>query len=704
MMERRIRTWQVLGFLCLAAIAVQAQPQMPAPIIPQAPEPPAAEPTPPPAPAPQVAPQSPSPALAEPAPPPTPPVTATPPRILTQLQWTWTNADHPSGIYYAKSDATFTIIIDNPTDHPLSIGGQILFGSHDTSSTPPASNPAADTFKPLAIIPVTPADLQPGQRAKIPLSVTFAAVGTYELRSVQDQTTIPVTNAAGISLECIFAPREAPATAPSTARPDETPWITTLPKSAVLSPGYITDYIRQTTVHRFLVDERFAFDPQTRVGLGFGASLNAGSREVDALLAEAFLAKAGIVLRVTVPTADGAADDRTLAGFQQYLRDAIRRSHGALKALVITPDIPGRLNPAQQAAFRAFYLAGYQTAKREDKTLLMLGAGTAPSTQQLLLAQNLVAYIDAFAITDAAAQPAQLQQINNEALRPFWVLPPALSDPTSHTPAPPAAALAAGAAVAPLPPPAVDHGVAVHLLNGTVLFQRVHPADTNAADLPFVAVFQGDSYAVAAIAGLSAGTPIDALFPTLARTPTIVAPATPDENPSYPNLEASDDTHAMRVVDAAGLPVECPQGGSRDTIFIPAGDKMVYLLQGGMAEDLAGSLRPANRNRLPVLEISASFNKPGPDAMTLTLRNITTAELAGKLRLIRPQNPAANANQPAELLAEKEFPPIAPNQTLELPLDPHSPASLKQLTSPLILEITTPAPHALIQRTAIRIE
>ncbi len=361
---------------------------MPAPINPQRTEPPAAETSFPPLTPPlQVRPES--------AQPPSPAAVAVPPPA-TGLDWTWTNADHPSGIYYAKSDAQFTLIIDNPTDHPLPIGGQILFGSHDPPAPSPtaATNPTADNFKTIAIIPVTSANLQPGQRAKIPLSVTFAAVGTYELRSIQDQTDTRVTNSTGTSLECIFAPRESAAL--PAARTEETPWITTLPQPAVLTPGYLTDFIRQTTIRRFLIDERFAFDPQARVGLGFGASLNAGSHEVDALLAEAFLAKAGIVLRVTVPTADNAPADRTLAGFQQYLRDAIHRSHGALKAVVIAPDAPGPLNSAQQAAFRAFYLAGYQTAKHEDKALLMLKrryrpihATTPPSTKSRRLHRRL---------------------------------------------------------------------------------------------------------------------------------------------------------------------------------------------------------------------------------------------------------------------------------------------------------------------------
>ena len=92
---------------------------------------------------------------------------------------------------------------------------------------------------------------------------------------------------------------------------------------------------------------------------------------------------------------------------------------------------------------------------------------------------------------------------------PLWILPPASADPWPVVPT--AVALAQEATVVPVPPPSVDRGVSVHLLGGAVFFQQIHPQN-----LPYAAMFQGDGYAVAAVAGLSAGTPLDALYPGLA--------------------------------------------------------------------------------------------------------------------------------------------------------------------------------------------
>ena len=82
--------------------------------------------------------------------------------------------------------------------------------------------------------------------------------------------------------------------------------------------------------------------------------------------------------------------------------------------------------------------------------------------------------------------------------------------------------------------------------------------------MPYIATFQGDGYAVAAVAGLSANTPIDHEFPGLARTRSTVTPAaitTPDDKPPYPSVEVPDDTRSMRVVDSAGAGLDGRGGG-----------------------------------------------------------------------------------------------------------------------------------------------
>jgi hypothetical protein len=620
----------------------------------------------------------------------------------------WTAVDHPSAIYHAKENARLRVTFDNLTGDPFAISGEILFGPRPAPQQP---------FQPLAAIPMTRSTLAPGDRAQIPVDVTFGGAGTYELRlrgvapGKPDASIAagPAAASATMSLECIFAPRVP-------ALRDDSPWITTLPHSSLFVSGFLGDYISQTSVHRFLIDERFSFDSRANIGLGFGASwatsVTAGAaaeggraggaittRDIDALLEELLRAKAALTLRVSVPTI--APDERTLAGFRAYLVDALHRSHGALRAIVIAPDTSESLSPAQRAAFRSYYLAGYEAAKRQDRNLLLLGAGSAQATLQTLA--DLTAYIDAFAITDAASQPAQIRALENEARRkPLWILPPPIPNPWPLVPAP--ATLAQGAAVVPLPPPQVDRGVSAHLLGSAVLFQRIHLAVPNAnpadpppaSELPYIVVVQGDRYALAAVAGLSANSPIDALFPALAHTRTIVDPVRPDGKPPYPSLEVGDDTHSMRVVDGQGNPVDCRIGGGGDSIFVPAADQFTYILQAGSADELAGSLRPSTPNRLPAAEITVVRTRAGEGPeLLLKVRNITSGDLAGKLRLIVP---GASPSTPPRLLAQTDVATIPPGKILELPLDLGNPA---EIPPSFLAELTTTTSRPVIQRTAL---
>ncbi len=605
------------------------------------------------------------------------------------LRLSWDQPNHESGIYYVKDEATLTVLVDNPAPNAAELSGDILFGTH-------TGPPGAGDFKILSVTPIAAAQVGAGRRANIPLKVTFGAAGTYELRWRSGGAITAIPGAArDPGLEAIFAPRTA--LAPGIA--EEPPWVALLPPAAVRHPGYLSDYVAQTSVRRFVIDERFSFDPAKNVGLGFGASTGAGVREIDACLAEAAKIKAGIILRVVVGTGGGNGGEMSsISAFRAYIEDAIKRAQGAVIALVIVPATDsGTVSDAQKSTFVAYYLAGYAAAKKADKKVALLGAGSAGLTAQWLADAQLTAYVDGLALADAAGEPVVAKQYLDKKKLPLYVLPPM----PGKAWAPAAAGMAAGAAWVGVPGPEADHGVAAHLLGGSVFIQRlqvtVPTADRNAPDttaLPFVAVFQGDGYAVAAVAGFSAGTDIDALYPSLARTRTEVTPVKSDDTVTYANLLVADDAKALRVVDAAGAPVDCRWG---DNVYVPAADSVMYVLQGGTAEDLAGLLRVASCNRLPVCELGAAA---GAEGITIKIHNISPRELAGTVRIIRPP---ANAGEGVEVLAGKEFMAVAVDKTLALTL-PVSAEILAKISGPVVVEVTTGGPKAVVQRTAVELK
>jgi hypothetical protein len=601
------------------------------------------------------------------------------------LRLTWAAPNHASGIYYVQEEGAVTVLVDNPGAKAAELSGEIVLGGRIDGADGDAG------FKVLSVTPIATAMIQGGQRAKIPLPLTFGAAGTYELRWRRGDQEQPIDgDTAGWNLECIFAPRSAAAA----GKAEDTPWVTMLPRAAAHHAGYLADYAQRTTVRRFVIDERFSFDAEKNLGLGFGAATGASVKEIDALLAEAAGAKAKLILRVTLPAATGtaAADARTVAAFREYVADAARRGKGALAALTIVPE--GEATEAQQQHFRACYLAAYEAAKRADKNLALWGAGSAALTQQWLGEANLAANVDAVAIGDAAAEPPAARAILKGAKKALELLPPRGS---AHWP-PAAAGMAAGAVLVPAPPPAIDHGVTAHLLGGAALLERLrvtvptaNPAEPDSTNIPFVAVFQGDGYAVAAIAGFGAGTDLDGLYPALAQGRTEAGTTKAEDGPARPTLNISDDTRTMRVVDSAGAPVDCRVG---DSLMVPAEDEVMYVLQGGTAADLAGSLRVAVGSGLPVFEAGVT---PTADGVTVRLRNVATKEMGGTVRLIQSSDAAQGG---AVVMAEKDFAAVGPGQTREIPMG-LSRQEIEALRGPVVVEIRTTGAKPVLQRTAV---
>ncbi len=621
------------------------------------------------------------------------------PENALPLRIFWTGPDHASGIYHVKSDAALTVIAENPTDDPRPLSGEIQFG---TLAVAPAEKAAggesvaasltdtagAKRFSLISVTPIGATRIAAHGAVKIPLKLTFSGAGTYRLQIHGDDGDAEIQNSEGMTLQCIFAPRA------TTVGAAALPWLTALPRPAVRVPGYLADFMGQTSIRRFLIDERFAFDAGRGVALGFGASLESadhatgagggGGKRVDEFFQEAAAAHAELVLRVTVPipaeksggdpAAGERADHQAAELFARYLEGAAERSGTALAAVAIVPEFAESASEDRRAFFQRLYLSGAQALKQRDRNVVLLGAGSAAATRDLLFPggngqDDGRKAVDAIAVTNAA------DEMNSDHMAgsgidpqlpalPLWVLPPV----SGSAWIPPAAALSAGARVAYVSAPEVDRGVTAQLFNGTSFAECItlarppgpetanvppeegdpvsatNPAGTRGAAansasgrpaiaaIPFIAVFQGDGYSVAAVAGPGAGTSLDAAFPALARTPTEIEPLAPVLQPPVPHLTVDDDSHSMRVVNEAGEAVDCRTG---DTLDLPISTRMIYLLAGGSAEDLAGSLSPARPAYFPAVEISRSKGGGG-GAAVLVMRNISPGEISGKIRALIP--------------------------------------------------------------------
>ena len=91
------------------------------------------------------------------------------------LRMSWADANHPSGIYHAAEAGTLAVVVENGTGEAAELKGAVEFGLR-----------VGEGFKALSVTPVKATALGAGARAKIPLAVTFAGTGTYELRWVAD--------------------------------------------------------------------------------------------------------------------------------------------------------------------------------------------------------------------------------------------------------------------------------------------------------------------------------------------------------------------------------------------------------------------------------------------------------------------------------------------------------------------------------------
>lgn len=514
-----------------------------------------------------------------------------------------TGADHASYLYYPKEDAKLELLAQNTTDSPQTLAGSVEF----VALTPDGEKP----FEVLSVTPIVETTLQARQAVKLPIEANFGSPGRYEIRWQGKKAE----SASGLELDCIFPPRVG-----------QSPhWVSMVPAPAKKISGYLADYVVRTSVNQFVVEVDFPAAVKGREHDG------AVLKDIAAAKAQAFIC---INLREGVRANQAASLQALIANVLSQV------DPGVVRGVVL---IPPSGNAAElMGMYRPCYLATYEAVKKKDKDIAMLGAGSAQATTALLLTPDdkgteLRAYVDAMASSGSPADVAMAR----EAIGPEGMVAVL---PVSEAHMPSAVLLSEGVNLVPVMDN--DRGVLEHLFGGTALFERLHPGYQ-----PYVGVFQGDGYSVAAIAGPGAGTPEDTNWENLPQ-------------PRGATMEVADENHEMRLVDEAGRAVKAHVG---DVWKIPLDSHVRYLIQGGTAEDQAALLRAADSTNLPFVDVGVLDVIPTPGAkrygdLRVKIRNARPFEVSGTLKVSTPAG---------ETLVSRTFVPISTGKWIEalLPLD-----------------------------------
>jgi len=476
-----------------------------------------------------------------------------------ELAVRWAHADRVSGVYYANEKATIGVIIDNAGEFPLKLDGTIDFG------------PRVDKgpFKPTASLAITASELAPGKRARLDVPVVFGEPGPYELRI---NGTV-IESAAGVELKCIYAPR-------GTADGKPLPFVTTLPPAAGRVDGFLADYALRTGITIFAFDEQFELDASGRSVRAIGTATGLSAEKLDTLIAEMKKARLGAIVRLKLP-AMAKMDAAHAAGIATTIENAATRWGDVLRGIVLeATEKSDALLPEMIIQYRGAYASAGVALKKQNAKTVLLGAGSAEKTL-LLLGDSIKAQPDAVVIAPALDDLL----VARSWKKPLYVLP---SDDKQQLN--PAVLLGAEARLVPVDV-ITDCGATAHLFGGSVFADQL-----NRDRPPYIAVFQNDGFTVAAIAGLGAGTPFDAAY-----TQDEDKPAARDPRPGHLRdvaaLEVADDNRIMRVVDSAGREVNARVG---DILYVPLGNRIVYLLMTGTADELTALLRTAKIHGLNV--------------------------------------------------------------------------------------------------------
>ena len=431
---------------------------------------------------------------------------------------------HPSGIFQVNQTGSVDILIRNNASRPLLLKGRLFWKQLPDSGNASGAlarsdsnlSSAGDGHSPLivpAAVPTTirPTPIEPANAMRIELPVRFSVAGSYVLQWRY-----------GKILRRISPPFSViPQPDGSLLPVADSRWISAIPDDfyKARAPGYISDYMRQTGIRRFLADISLGRPPAP-----FPAIPDSTGRLVP--IARRIHTLGGqVVVRLNLFCKNGhrLPKYRWLAA---RLTLILTRLSPDISAIVVNPiglNVPSRM----ALALRGVKLAAAQRAYRNMVRLAAkmlpnvpvvpqlksLGAASyCPLDPGLFNASNAKHKSLIFAVSDNRRWLPLMHTVSRMAHPPvIWVLPvPAqrlvgISLQTEPVTRPhkfmgAAMALAAGAMFAPAREGRCFSATA-HWLGDAVRFAPVHSHLP-----PTMTVFQANKRAVAIVIGLGAGT------------------------------------------------------------------------------------------------------------------------------------------------------------------------------------------------------
>lgn len=532
--------------------------------------------------------------------------------------------NHPCGIFQVNQPGSVNLLIRNGAAQSLVLQGQLFWNQLPYSENAPGSAAPSDALSPTAgdghspaIFPtaIRPTAIQPGNAMQIILPVRFAQAGRYVLVWRHGEVI------RGISQPFPVILRPHGGTLPVA----DSRWISLIPaafyKSA--SAGYISDYMRQTGIRRYLADIAIG-----RPSTASGAIPNATVRLMRIVKVIHKLGGQVVVrLNLFCKNEYRRSNPRRLAA---SLAPILKRLSPDISAIVVNP-IGLNVSSRMALALRGVQLAAAQRAYRHIADmaakilpiipvvpqLKSLGADSyCPLDPDLLSESFLKTKSLIFAVSDRRRWLAFMHTVSRLAHPPLiWVLPKSVTSmietsrqigraaqPCRSMGA--AMALAAGATFAPARE-GNCFSVTAHWLGDAAPFARVHSHLP-----PAMTVFQANQRAVAIVTSLGAGTIHDNLWRAWKRGHVQwrrVGPASGGgANSGWHHLSVGyfptghltiyDPESVLQSFNAAGQKLPTPFPGEQQ---IPLNSKVYFVTAPGSARNLVAALRTAKMHGFP---------------------------------------------------------------------------------------------------------